>query len=63
VLLTRIDDWEEVIKVRAEFFAQIRPVDTIMQVARFVNPEWLVEFEADAIISDGNQPEEIGPPE
>jgi len=62
VLLTRIEDWEEVAKVRAEFFAQIRPVDTIMQVARFVNPEWLVEFEADAVVSDGSQPEEIGPP-
>ena len=63
MLSTRIEDWREVIKVRAEFFAQIRPVDSIMQVTRFVNPEWLVEFEADAIISDGNQPEEIGSPE
>jgi enamine deaminase RidA (YjgF/YER057c/UK114 family) len=63
VLLTRIEDWEEVIKVRAEVFARIRPVDTIMQVTGFVNPEWLVEFEVDAIISDGSRPEEIGPPE
>ena len=49
------------IKVRAEYFAEIRPVDTIMQVTRFVNPEWLVEFEVDAVISDGTPPEEIGP--
>jgi enamine deaminase RidA (YjgF/YER057c/UK114 family) len=61
VLLTRIEDWEAVIKVRAEYFAEIRPVDTIMQVTRFVNPEWLVEFEVDAVISDGTPPEEIGP--
>lgn len=61
VLLTRIEDWEAVIKVRAEYFAGVRPVDTIMQVTRFVNPEWLVEFEADAVISDGSTPEEIGP--
>lgn len=61
VLLTRIEDWEAVIQVRAEFFAEVRPVDTIMQVTRFVNPEWLVEFEADAVISDGTQPETIGP--
>jgi enamine deaminase RidA (YjgF/YER057c/UK114 family) len=47
--------------VRAEYFAQIRPADTIMQVSRFVNPEWLVEFEADAVISDGGVPVEIGP--
>lgn len=52
VLLTRIEDWEEVIGVRAEYFKEIRPVDTIMQVTRFVNPEWLVEFEADAIVSE-----------
>lgn len=61
VLLTRIEDWETVIKVRAEFFRDVRPVDTIMQVAGFVNPEWLVEFEADAIISDGTHAVEIGP--
>lgn len=61
VLLTRIEDWEAVIQVRAEFFAEIRPVDTIMQVTRFVNPEWLVEFEVDAVVSDGTPPEEIGP--
>jgi enamine deaminase RidA (YjgF/YER057c/UK114 family) len=61
VLLTRIEDWKVVIDVRAEYFAQIRPVDTIVQVSRFVNPEWLVEFEVDAVISDGSAPLEIGP--
>ncbi|MCP4630943.1 MAG: RidA family protein [bacterium] len=61
VLLVRIEDWEVVIKVRAEFFGKIRPVDTIMRVAGFVNPEWLVEFEADAVISDGSPTVEIGP--
>jgi len=61
VLLTRIEDWKAVIDVRAEYFAAVRPVDTIMQVQRFVNPEWLVEFEVDAILSDGTPPEEIGP--
>ena len=52
VLLTRIEDWEAVIKVRAEYFKDVRPVDTIMQVSGFVNPEWLVEFEADAVVPD-----------
>lgn len=52
VLLTRIDDWKAVIDVRARHFREIKPVDTIMQVSRFVNPEWLVEFEADAIVAD-----------
>ena len=51
VLLTNIEDWQEVIKIRADYFKDIRPVDTIMQVTRFVNPEWLVEFEVDAIVA------------
>lgn len=61
VLLTRIEDWKAVIQVRAQYFSEIRPVDTIVQVARFVNPEWLVEFEVDAVISDGSTPREVGP--
>ncbi len=61
VLLTDIDDWKKVIEVRAEYFREIRPVDTIMQVSRFVNPEWLVEFEVDAVISDGSAPRTVGP--
>jgi enamine deaminase RidA (YjgF/YER057c/UK114 family) len=50
ILLTRIDDWEAVAAVHGEVFAGIRPANTIMQVARFIRPEWLVEIEADAII-------------
>lgn len=61
VMLTNIDDWKKVIEVRAEYFKDIRPVDTIMQVSRFVNAEWLVEFEADAVVSDGSPPETVGP--
>lgn len=61
VILTNIDDWKTVIDVRAEYFKDIRPVDTIMQVSRFVNPEWLVEFEADAVVSDGSKVETVGP--
>ncbi len=50
VILTNIDDWKAAIDVRKEYFREVRPVDTIMAVDRFVNPEWLVEPEADAII-------------
>ncbi|MCB1347328.1 MAG: RidA family protein [Maritimibacter sp.] len=51
VILTDIDRWKEAIDVRKEYFADIRPVDTIMAVTRFVNPEWLVEIEVDAVIA------------
>ena len=52
ILLIRIDDWQAVASVHGEFFRDIRPVNTIMQVARFIDPEWLVEIEADAVIDD-----------
>ena len=51
VILTDIERWKEAIDVRREYFQKSRPVDTIMAVTRFVNPEWLVELEADAVIT------------
>jgi enamine deaminase RidA (YjgF/YER057c/UK114 family) len=50
ILLTRIEDWEQVAAVHGEFFGNIRPANTIMQVVRFIDPDWLIEIEADAIV-------------
>ena len=52
VLLTHIEDWEKVGKVHGEFFRTIRPANTTMQVSRFIDPDWLVEVEADAVIDE-----------
>jgi enamine deaminase RidA (YjgF/YER057c/UK114 family) len=52
ILLTRIDDWPLVAQVHGEFFRDVRPVNTIMQVSRFIDPEWLVEIEADAVVDE-----------
>ena len=52
ILLTRIEDWEQVAAVHGEFYASIRPANTIMQVVRFIDPDWLVEIEADAVVED-----------
>ena len=52
IFLTRIDDWQAVASVHGEFFREIRPVNTIMQVSRFIDPEWLVEIEADAVVDE-----------
>ena len=49
-LLLHIEDWEAVGAVHGEFFKDIRPTNTVMQVVRFIDPEWLVEFEADAVV-------------
>jgi len=50
ILLTCIDDWRAVAAVHGEFFSDIRPVNTIVQVSRFIDPQWLVETEVDAVI-------------
>ena len=52
IFLTRIEDWESVAAVHGEFFRDIRPANTVMQVVRFIDPEWLIEVEADAVVDD-----------
>ena len=52
MLLTHIEHWPDVAKVRGEYFREIRPVDTVMQVSQFINPEWLIEIEVDAVVSE-----------
>ena len=51
-LLTRIEDRQAVAAVHGEFFREIRPANTIMQITRFIDSDWLVEFEADAVIDE-----------
>jgi enamine deaminase RidA (YjgF/YER057c/UK114 family) len=52
ILLTRIEDWRAVAEVHGRFFRDVRPASTIVQVARFIDPEWLVETEVDAVVGD-----------
>jgi enamine deaminase RidA (YjgF/YER057c/UK114 family) len=52
VFLTRIEDWEAVASVHGEFFRDIRPASTMVQVSRFIDPDWIVEIEADAVVSN-----------
>jgi enamine deaminase RidA (YjgF/YER057c/UK114 family) len=51
MLLTNIEDWKAAAEVRATYFKTIKPVDTIMQVTRFINPDWLIEIEVDAVVA------------
>ena len=51
-LLVHIENWQAVAAVHGEFFGQIRPANTIMQVSGFIDPDWLVELEADAVVDD-----------
>ena len=50
IFLTNSADWEQVGEAHGEFFGEIRPACTMVQVARLLELEWLVEIEADAVI-------------
>lgn len=50
VLLTDIALWEQASKAHAEIFTDIRPVTTVMAVKAFVDPDWLIEIEVDAVV-------------
>jgi enamine deaminase RidA (YjgF/YER057c/UK114 family) len=50
ILLIRMKDWEAVADVHREFFGDVRPVTTVVQVSAFADPAWLVEMEADAVV-------------
>ena len=51
VMLTDIGRWEEAGRAHGEFFGDIRPVCTFVEVSGFIDPEWLVELEADAVVA------------
>jgi enamine deaminase RidA (YjgF/YER057c/UK114 family) len=50
IMLTDMAGWEQAAQAHGEYFGAIRPVTTVVQVVGFVDPDWLVELEADAIV-------------
>ena len=49
IYLTDIDRWEEVAKAHVEFFGAIHPATSLIGISRLVDPEMLVEVEAEAV--------------
>lgn len=49
IYVTDVTDWDEVARAHGELFAQIRPAATLVEVNSLIEPEMLVEIEADAI--------------
>ncbi|MEE8118250.1 MAG: RidA family protein [Gammaproteobacteria bacterium] len=52
MFVTNIDDWEAIGRVHGEYFGDIRPASTMVEVSRLIAPEILVEIEVDAILPE-----------
>ena len=52
IMLVDITHWEEAARAHGEVFADIRPACTFVEVKGFVDPDWLVETELDAVVSE-----------
>ena len=55
IFVTDIAHWEDIGRAHGEFFREIKPVSTMVQVSALIAPGFLVEIEATAIVADRGQ--------
>ncbi len=51
IMLIDIGRWEDAAKAHCEFFSDIKPACTFVEVKGLIDPEWLVEIEVDCVLS------------
>lgn len=51
MFLKDMRNWQEAGRAHGEFFKDIRPAATMIQIVQAIDPEWLIEIEADAIVT------------
>ena len=51
IFLKEIGNWQDAGRAHGEFFRDIRPASTMIQIVQAIDPGWLVEIEADAIVT------------
>ena len=51
IYTTNINNWEKIGQAHLEFFKEIRPTCTLVEVSSLISPEILVEMEADAVVA------------
>jgi enamine deaminase RidA (YjgF/YER057c/UK114 family) len=52
VYLTDADRWQDAASAHGKIFGDIRPACTFVEVSRLIDPEWLVEIEAECVVAD-----------